>query len=320
MPAFGPWYTLLMRPTVLALDDDLAIARLIELTLQDRYEVKVFSQAAAALEALSEGLKPEVILCDVSMPGMTGFAFHEEVRKIGALRSVPFIYLTAMDSRQHFRQGMSLGADDYLTKPFTTDELLDSLATRLGRAESLRQRDDEAFLTIASLGGLEVSLGETRVRWGAKKAAEVFLFLLAAKETVRREQLKKELWWEDIAEGSFRVINSRVRKAVREFADILTDAGRYELALKCQVSWDALDFERRAQAALEGDDFDALREAAQSYGGEFLPGFDSPWAERQRGHFDGLYLELLERSLELAPSEALAFEARRQLESYFERP
>ncbi|CAN5485198.1 hypothetical protein BH24DEI1_BH24DEI1_03230 [soil metagenome] len=175
-------------------------------------------------------------------------------------------------------------------------------------------------MNVLSLGGLEVSLGETRVRWGAKKAAEVFLFLLTSGGTVRREELKKELWWEDIAEGSFRVINSRMRKATQDFATITSDEGKYELVLNCEVNWDALHFEQRAAGALANEDYGAMQGAAQAYGGEFLPGFDSPWAERQRGYYDGLYLDLLERSLELAPSEALEFEARRQLEAYLERP
>lgn len=311
-----------MRATILALDDEVSILRLIELTLQSDYDVMTFSHPTQALAALREGLVPQLILCDISMPGMTGFAFHEEVRKVGALRSVPFIYLTAMDDETHFRQGMIRGADDYLTKPFSTTELQNTLSVRLARAEALRQSQDETapVLSVLSLGGLEVSLGETRIRWGAKKAAEVFLFLLASGGTVRREGLKKELWWEDIAEGSFRVINSRVRKATQGFAEIASDDGNYELKMSCEVVWDALSFEHLAEGALAGEDFEAMQSAVLAYGGEFLPGFDSPWAERQRGYYDGLYLDLLEKSLELAPSEALEFEARRQLEAYLERP
>ncbi len=310
-----------MRATILVVDDEAAILRLIELTLKQEYEVTTFTQPAHALAAVKEGLKPQLILCDVSMPGMTGFEFHGEARKIGVLRSVPFIYLTAMDSRSHFRQGMALGADDYLTKPFNTAELLEAVALRLSKVQSLRQnQSQEPLLVIHSLGGLEVSLGEERIRWGAKKASEVFLFLLASGEVVRREKLKKELWWEDIAEGSFRVINSRVRKAIEGFAEVKNDEGKHELVMKCAASWDALSFEHEAKRALEEDGFAALQEAAQGYGGEFLPGFDSPWAERQRGYYDGLYFDLLERSLELAPSEALAYEAKRQLEAYLERP
>jgi signal transduction histidine kinase len=74
------------------------------------------------------------------MPGMTGFAVLEELRKRPGAEGVPFIFLTAQSDRATHRQGMALGADDYVTKPFTVEEILGAIKGRLGRHRSLQER------------------------------------------------------------------------------------------------------------------------------------------------------------------------------------
>ncbi|MDZ7703730.1 MAG: response regulator [Trueperaceae bacterium] len=125
--------------TILAIDDEPFALRLVEDILASRYEVVSFGSAHDALRALGRGLEPSLILCDVSMPDLDGFTFHRLLRRNRALRGVPFIYLTALDDYDFFRRGMNLGADDYLTKPFSRAELLDTVATRLARQAALRQ-------------------------------------------------------------------------------------------------------------------------------------------------------------------------------------
>ena len=76
---------------------------------------------------------PDVIVCDVSMPEMDGYEVLLELRKQPATSKIPFIFLTARASRSFMRHGMELGADDYLTKPFTNNELLAAIRARLDR-------------------------------------------------------------------------------------------------------------------------------------------------------------------------------------------
>lgn len=66
---------------------------------------------------------PDLILCDVMMPQLDGYGVLTELREDPRSGTIPFIFLTAKSSRQDWRQGMQLGADDYLTKPFTREEL-----------------------------------------------------------------------------------------------------------------------------------------------------------------------------------------------------
>ncbi|HVE52253.1 MAG TPA: response regulator [Ramlibacter sp.] len=85
--------------------------------------------------------RPDVIVCDVMMPGMTGYEVLAAVRGDADLATVPVILLTAMADRQHMRQGMTAGADDYLTKPYRPDELCEAITAVLQR----RQVQEEAF-------------------------------------------------------------------------------------------------------------------------------------------------------------------------------
>src|SRR5207247_8380841 len=82
---------------------------------------------------------PDLILCDVMMPEMDGFAVLEALRAEPRLAEIPFIFLTALDDRSSTRRGMTLGADDYLPKPFTRNELMEAVNSRLKKFENLTQ-------------------------------------------------------------------------------------------------------------------------------------------------------------------------------------
>lgn len=96
--------------------------------------------------AAARAEKPDVVVCDVMMPGMTGYEVVAALRADAELAHVPFILLTAMSDRKHMRQGMTAGADDYLTKPYRPDELCESINAVLAR----RQAQQEAFMSSVS--------------------------------------------------------------------------------------------------------------------------------------------------------------------------
>ena len=96
--------------------------------------------------AAAKADKPDVIVCDVMMPGMTGYEVVSALRNDSELANVPVILLTAMSDRKHMRQGMTAGADDYLTKPYRPDELCEAINAVLAR----RQVQKEAFMSSVS--------------------------------------------------------------------------------------------------------------------------------------------------------------------------
>lgn len=83
--------------------------------------------------------KPDLILCDIMMPELDGYGVLHIVQKNPDLQNIPFIFLTAKTGQADMRKGMSLGADDYITKPFDATELLDAIEGRLKKNELLKQ-------------------------------------------------------------------------------------------------------------------------------------------------------------------------------------
>jgi signal transduction histidine kinase len=120
--------------TILVVEDEPHILQIVSLLLGD--EGHHVLQAGGGLEALSivGRQKPDLIISDVKMPGMDGYALCERVRANPELTQVPFIFLTAKSDRADVRRGMELGADDYLIKPFEPEELLAAVNVRLARA------------------------------------------------------------------------------------------------------------------------------------------------------------------------------------------
>lgn len=126
--------------TVLVIEDELTVRE----SLVDLLEIEGFKAIAAdnGKTGLQIALKerPDLVLCDVSMPGLDGFEVLKHLRENPETGAMPFVFLTARTTKVDFRRGMELGADDYLFKPFTIDELLSAIAARLTKQAALIQQ------------------------------------------------------------------------------------------------------------------------------------------------------------------------------------
>ncbi len=304
------------KPRVAAIDDDFGTLRLVSLALSQDFEVTEYNDPRSALEAFEAGEIPDLVVSDVMMPQMVGFDLHERARTLPQMRSVPFLFLSAMSDRVHQRRGMSQGADDYITKPFRADELRDAVSTRLQRAGSLREHDSRT-LEIASLGGMNLSFGGKRLQWEAKNAALLLLYLLQSGRAVPLRELLDVLWSEPVQANTVRVLINRARRMLEGVGEIRVQDEVAYLELEHAVNWDARMFEDAAVSAISRSDAVKVESALQLYTGEFLPDFDAPWVDEQRGHFENLYLALLDTAVEVAGSEAEAEAARARLEAWY---
>ncbi|PSR19364.1 hypothetical protein C8255_02740 [filamentous cyanobacterium CCP3] len=93
-------------------------------------------------------LHPDLVICDIMMPVLDGYGVLKQVRQDPDLATLPFVFLTAKADRIDFREGMDLGADDYLTKPFTHDDLLRMIHTRLEAQEAVEQKTKQQLSTL----------------------------------------------------------------------------------------------------------------------------------------------------------------------------
>ena len=120
-------------------DEDLIRESLEDLLLAEGFKVITAENGERGMH-LAKQNQPDLILCDVRMPIFNGYEVLEWLRQDKELSTVPFLFLTSMMDRHSTRKGMSLGADDYLEKPCTKDELLAAIATRLGKQKAIDQR------------------------------------------------------------------------------------------------------------------------------------------------------------------------------------
>lgn len=122
---------------ILVIEDEQGIRE----NIQELLEAKGFNVRTAANGKLglheAQDFLPHLVICDVMMPKMDGFKLLEMVRKTPSIQNVPFIFLTARIDKTDIRKGMELGADDFLTKPFTYKELLSAVETRLKRQNKI---------------------------------------------------------------------------------------------------------------------------------------------------------------------------------------
>lgn len=83
---------------------------------------------------------PDLIVCDIMMPVLDGYGVYQIINKNEALQNIPFIFLSAKSERSDLRKGMEMGADDYITKPFTDAELINAIKTRLEKVKNQQNR------------------------------------------------------------------------------------------------------------------------------------------------------------------------------------
>ncbi|MDP4115432.1 MAG: response regulator [Bacteroidota bacterium] len=129
-----------MKNKILIIEDEIQLARNISILLKaENYDVRTSSNGTEGLESALNWL-PDLIICDIMMPGMDGYAVFEALQKNITTSAIPFIYLTAKVERSDLRKGMELGADDYIFKPFSAEELIKAVSIRLQKFQKVKAK------------------------------------------------------------------------------------------------------------------------------------------------------------------------------------
>lgn len=123
---------------------------------------------------LAQAQAPDLIVCDIMMPDLDGYSVLSALRQNPATTTIPMIFLTAKVTMADLRQGMALGADDYLTKPCTVEQFLSAINTRLARQDVLKRWYGTPKVEDATLSPTITNIFPT-----GSKLAEVFRFIEA---------------------------------------------------------------------------------------------------------------------------------------------
>src|SRR5579862_3464168 len=190
---------------ILVIEDDAAISRVLQLELEhERYEVEVARDGMAGLEkALKE---PDLVILDLMLPKMDGIEICTRVRNKS---KVPIIMLTAKDRIPDRVAGLDTGADDYLTKPFSIDELLARIRARLREREPASNVLEAADLTM-DRDRHEVSRAGKPIQLTAKEYALLEYLLIHRNKVHTRDELFNGVWGSDFL-GDSNLIDVYIR-------------------------------------------------------------------------------------------------------------
>jgi len=124
-----------MAKKVMVVDDEPYIARVIKFKLeQEGYTVVSANDGITGLEKIRQE-KPQLVLLDVMMPGLSGYEVCQKIKADAELAGIPVVFLTAKGQERDREQGLAIGASDYITKPFSPNRLLELVRTMIGGAK-----------------------------------------------------------------------------------------------------------------------------------------------------------------------------------------
>jgi signal transduction histidine kinase len=133
---------------ILVIDDEEWLREMVQLALTQRgFDVLLSGDGSSGVELAGRDL-PDLIICDVNMEGMDGYQTLSALRGVAATASIPVILMTGMADQAGMRQGMELGADDYLPKPFSIDALYAAVDSRLKKTELIQQQAEEKLADL----------------------------------------------------------------------------------------------------------------------------------------------------------------------------
>lgn len=194
---------------LLIIEDNIAVRENLQEILElSEYEVVAAENGKRGVE-LAKAISPDLIICDIMMPDLDGYGVLRILSKRPETAGIPFIFLTAKTEKSDIRKGMNLGADDYITKPFEEDDLLEAIETRLKKStliqkefnpslEGLNSFIDEAK-AIADFNELshdrkEKTFNKKEVIYSEGDFANYIYFIISGKvKSVKLDELGKEL-------------------------------------------------------------------------------------------------------------------------------
>jgi DNA-binding response OmpR family regulator len=202
--------------TVVVIEDEQPIAQAVAARLRSEgYEVEIAADGPSGV-ALCERLRPDLVVLDLMLPGLDGLEVCKHIQRD---RPVPVLMLTARDGESDLLVGLAVGADDYMTKPFSMRELIARVHALLRRAE---RSAAETAQPIVKIGDVELDATTRRVRVDGRLVHltpiefDLVHYLAARPGRVStREELLAQVWGYDVPSGA-RTVDSHIRTIRRK--------------------------------------------------------------------------------------------------------
>jgi DNA-binding LytR/AlgR family response regulator len=188
---------------------------------KSKYLYSFASSGEGALQLLNQ-LKPDLILCDIMLPDMNGYSVLKKIKKMENVALPIFIFLTAKTQREDIRYGMELGAEDYITKPFTKDELLNSIKIQFEKREKLSMQLKDNEIGPVKKGFAEKkSKNKFSTLTNTNSNYEEYLFLRSKKES-----------------GLFMIDEIVAIKSLKDYSQIYVNGNKTFVLRKTMNEWE----------------------------------------------------------------------------------
>ena len=205
------------KPKILVIDDEENVCELITLYFEKAgYDVVCSGDGNQGVD-LIRSQKPDLVILDLMLPGMDGLDVCKEIRKFS---NVPLIMVTARVDEVDRVLGLEIGADDYVTKPFSPRELLARVKAVLRRAAYVPSPDEEQILNLPGLAvsriSREVLVGDVRVDLTPKEFDLLWYLASNRNRVFTREQLLEQVWAYQEFYGDERTVDQHIKRLRRK--------------------------------------------------------------------------------------------------------
>ncbi len=205
------------KPVVLVIDDEENVCELITLYFEKAgYAVACAGDGNDGIEMV-RSQKPDMVILDLMLPGMDGLDVCKEIRKFS---NVPLIMLTARVDEVDRVLGLEIGADDYVTKPFSPRELLARVKAVLRRAAYIPSPDEQQVLNLPGLAvsriSREVIVGDSRIDLTPKEFDLLWYLASNRNRVFTREQLLEQVWAYQEFYGDERTVDQHIKRLRRK--------------------------------------------------------------------------------------------------------
>jgi two-component system phosphate regulon response regulator PhoB len=227
------------QPRVLIVEDEPSIAELISVNLRHNGFAPTWAEDGVAAQRELDAVLPDVVLLDWMLPGQSGLALARKWRADSRTKAIPILMLTARGDEPDKVAGLDAGADDYITKPFSTQELLARIRA------VLRRRAPEQGSDTVAIGELVLDAATHRVSWQGKPLKvgptefKLLSYLMQHPERVHsRSQLLDKVWGDHvfIEERTVDVHVKRLRESLGPAANVIETVRGAGYRLTAQVA------------------------------------------------------------------------------------
>lgn len=215
-------YTIMSKdsPTILVVEDEVAIREMLNFSLaRAGFAVQEAADARQAQDVINQAV-PDLVLLDWMLPGISGVDLANKIRQGNRTRDLPIIMLTARGEEESKIRGLEAGADDYVTKPFSTQELIARIKAVLRRTGSAQ---DEDVIAVGDLSldtvGHRVTVKDQPLELGPTEFRLLHFFMSHIDRVFSRSQLLDQVWGDNvyIEERTVDVHIRRLRRALEPF-------------------------------------------------------------------------------------------------------